>query len=102
MVQSVTQIKAVDAQGTPYFPVGKYIMLESGQGQRVELVYDVSPEAITAQRLEPFSDIKFTDLRASNGRVGFLYLIPPGTELKQFEVGGKPFEIQTLQLRAPN
>jgi hypothetical protein len=101
-VQAVTQVKAVDTKGNPYFPVGKYVMLESGQGQRVELVYDVSPEAVTAQRTEPFSDIKFSDMRASNGRVGFLYLIPPGTELKEFQVGGKPFEIQTLQLKAPN
>jgi len=101
-VQGVAQVKVTDTGGNAYLPVGKYIIADQADGTKlVELIYDVSPEAIMASRPEPFRQVKVNDLEGKGGTVGFLYLIPPGTQLKEFQAGGRPFQTQTLQIKAP-
>jgi len=99
-VQNVMQKKAISTQGQTYLPVGQYIMVEDGAGKLVELNYD--PESEATGRLEPFRDIQLGQVKDKTVRVGFLFLIDPGTEMSRFEVGGAPFQVQTLQLKAPN
>jgi len=99
-VQGVVQKKITDKNGNVHLPVGQYAMVDLPDGsKRVEMVFD--PEAEMSNRLEPFRDIRSGDLANSNGRIGFLYLVSPGTELEKFEVGGGPVELLAIPLKAP-
>ncbi len=100
-VQNVLQKKAIDKKGGAHLPVGQYVMVDEGNSvQKVELIYD--PEAESSGRLEPFREIQLGQLDGKSARVGFLFLVDPGTEMDRFEVGGQPFQAQSLQLKAPN
>jgi hypothetical protein len=98
-VQGVLQKKAIAKGGQAFLPVGQYLIVDEGGEQQVELIYD--PDAEMNGRLEPFRSVKPNQLRGKTGRMGFLYLVPPGTEMERFEVGGTPIEAQTLRLKAP-
>ncbi|NLE30153.1 MAG: CvpA family protein [Phycisphaerae bacterium] len=96
-VQGVSQKKAISKDGTTFLPVGQYVMVNDSNGQQVELIYepDMEGQAMTFQK------VQMSRLRGSGGKIGLLYLVPPGTELSRFEIGGVPIEAQTLQLSAP-
>jgi hypothetical protein len=98
-VQGVVQKKAIAKDGHVFLPVGQYIVVGDGAEQQVELVYD--PDAEMTGRVEPLQSVKMNELGAKSGRLGLLYLVPPGTELERFELGGTPIEAQTLRLKAP-
>ncbi len=97
---TVLQKKAISTQGKVYMPIGQYAMVEEGAGKLVELIYD--PESDESGRLEPFRTINVGQMQNKNVRVGFLFLVEPGTQMSHFELGGAPFQVQTLQLKAPN
>jgi hypothetical protein len=98
-VEGVVQKKAIAKDGATYLPVGQYVIVGDGASQKVELVYD--PDAEMSGRLEPFQSVKMSELAGKTGRIGLLYLVPPGTEMARFELGGGPIEAQTLKLKAP-
>lgn len=98
-IQGAVQKKAIAKDGQTFLPIGQYVIVGNGAEQQVELVFD--PDAEMTRRIEPFQNIKMNELGSKTGRLGLLYLIPPGTELVRFELGGAPIEAQMLQLKAP-
>jgi uncharacterized membrane protein required for colicin V production len=96
-VQGVVQKKAIAKDGTAYLPVGQYVIANGSNGQEAELIYE--PESL-GQAMS-FQKVQMNDLKDKGGKVGLLYLVPPGTELSRFEMGGTPIEVQNLQLVAP-
>ena len=63
-----------------------------------ELVYQPEFGQIEG-RLRPFSKIGFSDIQSSRGgRIGYLFLIPPGVKVTRLETGGRPFESQAISV----
>jgi len=102
MVGTVAQQKAIDKQGNVYLPIGKYIILNVPGGDQVELIYNgTGVEGEASAGRDQFQSINRGQLQSNGGKVGFLYAVPPGTQMDRFEPG-RPFESQTLELKAPN
>lgn len=95
-VQGVMQRFVVDAQGQNHFPVGQYIILDGQPGQEVELMYDCESEQTAGGYAKPFQHMNPNQLAGKTVRIGFLFMVPAGTQLKQFEVGGGAIEAQNL------
>jgi hypothetical protein len=101
-VQGIVQRFVVDMQGRNHFPVGQYVILDGQPGQMVELMYDYESEQTAGGFAKPFQNLNPSQLAGKTVRVGFLFFVPPGTQLKQFEVGGGAIEAQNLsQYTAP-
>jgi hypothetical protein len=73
------------------------VIVNGSEGQQVELIYDPDLEG----QAMAFQKVGMGQLKSSGGKIGMLYLVPPGTELSRFEIGGAPIEVQSLQLVAP-
>lgn len=103
MVNDVAaQQKAYDKRGNVYLPIGKYVILDLGDSRQVELIYGgTGVEGEASAGRDQFRTVTRGNLQAKSGKVGFLYAIPPGTEMDRFDPG-RPFQAQTLELRAPN
>jgi uncharacterized membrane protein required for colicin V production len=96
-VQGVTQKKAIAKDGTTFLPVGQYVIVNGSNGQQAELIYEPEVEG----QAMAFQKVEMGQLKSNGGKIGLLYLVPPGTELSRFEIGGSPIEVQSLQLVAP-
>ncbi len=102
-VTKITPRYAVDKRGHRYIPVGQFVKVPLRQGGfTVELQYDPESDGMTSHP-KPFRHVSTSNMRGKKVTLGFLYLIPPGTEMESFDLGvGGPIQRQSLRgLTAP-
>ena len=96
-VTRITPRYAVDKRGHRYVPVGQFVKIPRRQGGfTVELQYDPQNDGMTSHP-QPFRRVSASNMHDKNVTLGFLYFIPPGTEMKSFDLGaGGPIAKQSL------
>ncbi len=92
-VQNISQRYIFDSDGTRYFPVGQYAIVN--EGELVELQYE--PDAMSSGYAKPFRKVNVSQMTGKDVQIGFLYHVEPGATLDRFEIGGTPMEAQNLK-----
>jgi hypothetical protein len=100
-VRTSQQYMLKDDNGNSYPVVGQYIVASVDGEDYIEVQYFPDDVAASGRGgIRPFAKIKKRDIDGGS-RLVFLFLVDPGVRITEFSTGGRPTDLNDLDLDAP-